>query len=131
MWIQALSHIIQATKSVELQKEHENYLRSQFQAADVTKDGYLLLDEFAGIVYIKLKNCILKAILQNYYFFVTELLKQFNIDMTADDIIDVFDEVNTDTTEINGQQVIDEKEFLDFYNSLLERDVLQIIFGQV
>ena len=50
MWIQALSHIIQATKSVELQKEHENYLRSQFQAADVTKDGYLLLDEFAGIV---------------------------------------------------------------------------------
>ena len=69
--------------------------------------------------------------MQNYYFFVTELLKQFNIDMTADDIIDVFDEVNTDTTEINGQQVIDEKEFLDFYNSLLERDVLQIIFGQV
>ena len=64
-------------------------------------------------------------------FFVSELLKQFNIDMTADDIIDVFDEVNTDTTEINGQQVIDEKEFLDFYNSLLERDVLQIIFGQV
>ena len=51
--------------------------------------------------------------------------------MTADDIIDVFDEVNTDTTEINGQQVIDEKEFLDFYNSLLEREVLQIIFGQV
>ena len=48
MWIQALSHIVQATKSVELQKEHENYLRSQFQAADVTKDGYLLLDEFAG-----------------------------------------------------------------------------------
>ena len=48
MWIQALSHIIQATKSVELQKEHESYLRSQFQAADVTKDGYLLLDEFAG-----------------------------------------------------------------------------------
>ena len=59
MWIQALSHIVQATKSVELQKEHENYLRSQFQAADVTKDGYLLLDEFAGIVYyIKLTNCI-------------------------------------------------------------------------
>ena len=64
-------------------------------------------------------------------FFVSELLKQFNIDMTAADIIDVFDEVNTDTTEINGQQVIDEKEFLDFYNSLLEREVLQIIFGQV
>ena len=59
MWIQALSHIVQATKSVELQKEHENYLRSQFQAADVTKDGYLLLDEFAGIVYyIKLTNIL-------------------------------------------------------------------------
>ena len=61
MWIQALSHIIQATKSVELQKEHENYLRSQFQAADVTKDGYLLLDEFAGIVYKKTHKLHIKS----------------------------------------------------------------------
>ena len=48
MWIQALSHIIQATKSVELQKEHENYLRSQFQAADVTKDAYRLNKDKIG-----------------------------------------------------------------------------------
>ena len=82
-------------------------MRSQFQAADKTKNGYLILQEFA------------------------ELLKQLNIEMTANDIIEVFDEVNTDQTEINGQQVIDEKEFLAFYNNLLEREVLHMIFEQV
>ena len=107
MWVQALNHIIEASKSVELQREHENYLHSQFLAADKNKDGNLLLQEFA------------------------ELLKQLNIEMTADDIIDVFDEVNTDHTAINGQQVIDEKEFLAFYNNLLEREVLHAIFKQV
>ena len=31
MWVQVLTHIIQATQSVEMQREHESYLRSQFQ----------------------------------------------------------------------------------------------------
>ena len=51
--------------------------------------------------------------------------------MPSEEIAEVFDEVNTDQTEINGQQVIDEKEFLAFYNNLLEREVLHIIFEQV
>ena len=51
--------------------------------------------------------------------------------MTSGEIIDVFDEVNTDRTEIDGKQVIDEKEFLDFYNSLMEREVVRFIFNQV
>ena len=51
--------------------------------------------------------------------------------MPSEEIAEVFDEVNTDQTEINGQQVIDEKEFLAFYNNLLEREVLHIIFDQV
>ncbi len=51
--------------------------------------------------------------------------------MTSGEITDVFDEVNTDRTEIDGKQVIDEKEFLDFYNSLMERDVVHAIFDQV
>merc|ERR1712024_100829 len=50
--------------------------------------------------------------------------------MPSEEIAEVFDEVNTDQTEINGQQVIDEKEFLAFYNNLLEREVLHIIFDQ-
>ena len=33
-WVAVLTCIIQATKSVEMQREHEYYLRSQFQAAD-------------------------------------------------------------------------------------------------
>ena len=60
-----------------------------------------------------------------------ELLRQLNIDMTSKEINDVFNEVNTDQTEIEGKQVIDEKEFLDFYNSLMEREVLHVIFDQV
>ena len=90
-----------------MQREHECYLRSQFQAADKTSSGYLLPHEFG------------------------ELLRQLNIDMTSKEINDVFDEVNTDVTEIDGKQVIDEKEFLDFYNSLMEREVLHVIFDQV
>lgn len=107
MWVQNLTQIIQATKGVEMQKEHECYLRSQFQSADQTNSGYLLPHEFA------------------------ELLRQLNIDMTAKEISDIFNEVNTDRTEINGKQVIDEREFLAFYNSLMEREVLHRIFDQV
>jgi Ca2+-binding EF-hand superfamily protein len=107
MWVEALNHIISATKSVEMQKEHECYLRSQFQTADKKNRGHLLLHEFA------------------------ELLRQLNIDMTSAEINDVFDEVNTDSTEVNGRQVIDEREFLAFYNSLMEREVIHVIFDQV
>ena len=57
---------------------NEGYLRSQFQAADKTSSGYLLPHEFG------------------------ELLRQLNIDMTSKEIADVFDEVNTDRTEIEG-----------------------------
>ena len=57
---------------------NKGYLRSQFQAADKTSSGYLLPHEFG------------------------ELLRQLNIDMTSKEIADVFDEVNTDRTEIEG-----------------------------
>ena len=107
LWVAVLTCIIQATKSVEMQREHECYLRSQFQAADKSNSSYLQLHEFG------------------------ELLRQLNIDMTAKEINEIFDEVNTDRTEINGKQVIDEREFLAFYNSLMEREVLHVIFDQV
>lgn len=51
--------------------------------------------------------------------------------MTSKEINDIFDEVNTDPTEIDGKQVIDEREFLAFYHSLMEREVLHKIFDQV
>ena len=57
--------------------------------------------------------------------------RQLNIDMTSKEINDIFDEVNTDPTEIDGKQVIDEREFLAFYHSLMEREVLHKIFDQV
>lgn len=50
LWVEILTHIIQASKSVEMQREHECYLRSQFQAADKTSSGYLLPHEFGELL---------------------------------------------------------------------------------
>lgn len=36
--------------------------------------------------------------------------------------------MNTNRTEINGEQVIDEHEFLEFYHNFLERDELHDLF---
>ena len=57
---------------VEYQKEYEMYLRDQFMAADKSGNGFLFLNEFAG------------------------LLKQLNIYMEEDEIEKVFEEANTD-----------------------------------
>ena len=57
---------------MEYQKEYEMYLRDQFIAADKSKNGFLFLNEFAG------------------------LLKQLNINMEEEEIEKVFEEANTD-----------------------------------
>ncbi len=49
-WLKALTKIVQAIKAVEMQKEHECYLRSQFQTADKKSSGYLLIHEFAELL---------------------------------------------------------------------------------
>ena len=57
------------------------------------------------------------------------LLFQLNINLTEDEIIKIFDEVNTNRTKIeDGEQVIDEHEFIEFYHNLLEREELFEIF---
>ena len=50
-----------------------------------------------------------------------ELLRQLNIEqLSREEIKEIFDEINTDqSTEFDGQQVIDEKEFLLFYHDLV------------
>lgn len=104
VWVMALNRIVNATKSIEIQKEYELYLRNQFHAADENESGDLTLNEFAT------------------------LLQQLNINLTEAEILKIFDEVNTDRTEIDGEQVIDEQEFLEFYHNLLERDALNELF---
>ena len=63
---------------VEYQKEYEMYLRDQFMAADKSKNGFLFLNEFAG------------------------LLKQLNINMEEEEIEKVFEEANTDKGTMVG-----------------------------
>ena len=106
LWVNALNRIVNATKSIEMQKEYELYLRNQFHAADENDSGNLTLNEFAG------------------------LLLQLNIDLNAKQISQIFDEVNTDSTPEHGgsEQVIDEHEFLEFYHNLLERQELNDLF---
>ncbi|XP_059082228.1 1-phosphatidylinositol 4,5-bisphosphate phosphodiesterase eta-2-like isoform X1 [Tigriopus californicus] len=103
-WVANISRIINATKSIEIQKDYELYLRNQFHTADENHNGNLTLNEFSG------------------------LLQQLNINLTEKEICAIFDEVNTNRTEIDGEQVIDEQEFLEFYHNLLERDELIEIF---
>lgn len=103
-WVVTLNRIVNATKSIEIQKEYELYLRNQFHTADENESGNLTINEFAI------------------------LLQQLNINLTESEILKIFDEVNTDRTEIDGEQVIDEQEFLEFYHNLLERDALNDLF---
>ena len=46
-WVRALGRIVNATKSIEIQKEYEMYLRDQFRAADVNDSGSLTMNEFS------------------------------------------------------------------------------------
>jgi len=56
------------------------------------------------------------------------LLHQLNIDISDGEIVKIFDEINTDRTAVDGEQVIDEQEFLEFYHNLLERQELVDLF---
>ena len=94
-------------KEVEYQKEYEMYLKKIFTTADISKNGYLFLNEFAL------------------------LLKQLNIDMEEAEIEKVFNEANRDKKMIDGKHVLDEVEFLTFYHELLHRSELTEIFEEV
>ena len=108
-WVSTLTRLINAAKSIEIQKEYELYLRNQFHAADENRSGNLTINEFSI------------------------LLRQLNINLNEEQITQIFDEVNTDRTpEVNGgekgEQVIDEHEFLEFYHNFLGRDDLNDLF---
>ena len=94
-------------KEVEYQKEYEMYLRRIFNEADISKNGFLFLNEF------------------------TLLLKQLNIDMDEDDVKKVFDEANKEQNLVDGKHVLDETEFLHFYQNILERPDLLEIFDNI
>jgi len=106
-WFDAFDQLLESMKEVEYQKEYELYLRERFNAADISKNGYLFLNEF------------------------TLLLKQINIEMEEEEIIKVFNEANEDKTLVDGKHVLDETEFLTFFHKLLQRSDLSEIFEQV
>jgi len=71
--MKAIRVLISAMKSVEVQKEHENFLRKQFQLADSGGRGLLIFEEFV------------------------ELLRHLSIQQfTKEEIKEIFDEINTD-----------------------------------
>ena len=105
-WCDVLEQFIESMKEVEYQKEYEMYLRKTFNEADISKNGYLFLNEFSL------------------------LLKQLNICMDEEDIENVFNEENKDKMLIDGKHVLDETEFLNFYQKLLERPEFIDIFDE-
>ena len=100
LWCELFEQLLEAMKEVEYQKEYEMYLKKIFTTADISKNGYLFLNEFAL------------------------LLKQLNIDMEEAEIEKVFNEANRDKKMIDGKHVLDEVEFLTFYHELLHRPEL-------
>jgi len=106
-WFDAFDQLLESMKEVEYQKEYELYLRERFNAADISKNGYLFLNEF------------------------TLLLKQINIEMEEEEIIKVFNEANSDKTLVDGKHVLDETEFLKFFHKLLQRSDVSEIFEAV
>ena len=107
IWFNVLEELIESMKEVEYQKEYEMYLRRIFNEADISKNGFLFLNEF------------------------TLLLKQLNIDMDEDDVKKVFDEANKEKNLVEGKHVLDETEFLNFYQNILERPDLLEIFDNI
>ena len=99
--------IIESMKEVEYQKEYELYLRKTFNAADISKNGFLFLNEFAL------------------------LLKQLNIDLDEDELIKVFNEANEGNTLVDGKKVLNEVEFLEFFHKLQDRPDLRGIFDSL
>jgi len=106
-WVSACEQLIESMKEVEYQKEYELYLRKTFTAADKSKNGYLFLEEF------------------------TVMLKQINIWMDPEEVEKVFTEANIHKSQVNGEQVLDEKEFIKFFHRLLERPELNTVFEEV
>ncbi len=80
-WVRTLRRIVSAAKNIEIQREYEQQLKAQFAAADEDGNGTLTIREFAG------------------------LMQQLNIDLSEGEILQIFNEVNTDRTEIEGEQV--------------------------
>ena len=107
LWCLVLDKLVESMREVEYQKEYEMYLRKIFTDADKSKNGYLFLNEF------------------------TLLLKQLNIYMDEEEIEKVFMEANEDESLVDGKHVLDEKEFLKFYQSLLIKPELTDIFDDV
>ena len=89
-------------KEVEYQKEYELHLREKFNSADLDSTGYLDLKEFSL------------------------LLKQINIFLEEEDIIKMFNEVDTDNSS-----KINESEFLKFYHRVLVRPMLFDVFETI
>jgi len=101
-WVFVIEQLLEAMKEVEHQKEYELYLREKFNSADKSKTGYLNLPEFSL------------------------LLKQINIFLEEEDIIKMFNEVDTDKSSH-----INESEFLKFYHRVLVRPMLFDLFESI
>ncbi len=50
-WVRTLRAILNAAKSIEIQKEYEQHLKAQFASADDNRNGTLTVDEFAGLLH--------------------------------------------------------------------------------
>ncbi|XP_046406042.1 1-phosphatidylinositol 4,5-bisphosphate phosphodiesterase delta-4-like isoform X2 [Ischnura elegans] len=104
VWVITLQHIVTVLKELEHTEQYDRWLKKQFEGADIDKSGGLNFSECC------------------------KLLQQLNIKMQIREAKKLFDKANTRKLEIRGEQVLDDKEFIDFFFSLMKRTDIEAIF---
>jgi len=101
-----LQHLVSLFQTAAQEKSYEKWLRRQFIEADKDKSNSLCFSE------------------------VMKLLKQLNMFMDKQEAESRFIKANTSETKVNaqGEQVLDEDEFVTFYFELMKRNDVAEIF---
>ncbi|KAG8236623.1 hypothetical protein J437_LFUL016455 [Ladona fulva] len=101
MWVLTLNHVRSSLKEVEQKKR---WLKNQFLKADLNKNGALNFDECC------------------------KLLKQLNVNADYQQTKKIFEKVNTNKNEIQGEQALDMEEFKELFLTLMSRPEIEEIF---
>ncbi|XP_076043013.1 1-phosphatidylinositol 4,5-bisphosphate phosphodiesterase delta-4-like isoform X14 [Oratosquilla oratoria] len=103
-WVRALTYLLDKVRSSHQDNQYDLWLKKQFQTADADNNGSLTYDETAV------------------------LLKNLNLKLDNKHAKKLFDNANTNKRKRGGEQVLDSKEFVDFYHALLKMPEMEKLF---
>ncbi|EFX81685.1 hypothetical protein DAPPUDRAFT_317364 [Daphnia pulex] len=104
LWLSTLKRLVCIVRSVHHENQYWIWLRLQFRKADKDRTGALTFQQ------------------------VRDLLERINVKLSRKYAKDLFNAVNVDKKQMNGKQVLDCQEFLQFFRNLTKRPELEEIF---